>query len=300
MYKISFILVNYCGAFDTIACIESILENSTDITKEIVVIDNASPYKGVYDIIKTFEVATSLAKASQDFQKFENLDCIHLSIKNRTQLYIIKNVKNSGFGAANNIGIRFSKCSKADICVLLNNDTLVPQTFVSNIIAFLKEKKYKCAFSVMSRYFSDPTKIDSEGFGYVDLYTGRSSHYRHYRYKYLVGSCIIMNSVQTIPLFDEKFFLYSEDADYSSCLRNAGYVLQYDHMNYFLHKVNASASTNLNIEKIKLRSLVYFMKKHSSFMQYVLFCVLRCSYYLIHFRVVSLSSFISNVWNIRK
>lgn len=296
MHKISFVLVNYCGAFDTIACIQSILENSADITKEIIVIDNASPSKGVYDIIKTFEVETPIVQT----QKFENLDCIHLTIKNCTQLYIIKNIKNSGFGAANNIGIRFSKCNKADICVLLNNDTLVPQTFISNIITFLKEKEYKCALSVMSRYFSDSTKIDSEGFGYIDLYTGRSSHYRHYRYEYLVGSCIIMNSVQTIPLFDEKFFLYSEDADYSAILRNAGYILQYDPANYFLHKVNASTSINSNIGRIKLYSLIYFMKKHASFIQYVLFCMLRCMYYLMHLRITHLFLFIKNVWNIRK
>lgn len=293
MCKISFVLVNYCGSIDTIACIKSISETYGEIIKEVVVIDNNSPCNGAYDIIAAFD-------CDKVPLEYESFICTHFIIENLTQIYIIENIENSGFGAANNIGIRFSKYNKTDICVLLNNDTIVPQTFVSKIISFLTKKDYKCAFSVMSRYFSAPTRIDSEGFGYVDLYTGRSSHYRHYGYKYLVGSCIIMNSVQTIPLFDEKFFLYSEDADYSAILQDAGYILQYDSTNYFLHKVNASTSINSNIEKIKLYSLIYFQKKHASFIQYILFCMFRCIYYLIHLRTSYLFLFVKNVWNIRK
>lgn len=293
MYKISFILVNYCGSDDTIACIKSISKTYEKVVKKIVVIDNNSPYNGVCEIVSAFN-------CDKISLKYEDFNCTHFVIDNLIQIYVIENIENSGFGAANNIGIKFSKYSKVDICVLLNNDTLVPRIFVSKIFTFLARKNYKCAFSVMSRYFSDPTRIDSEGFGYVDLYTGRSSHYRHYGYKYLVGSCIIMNSVQTIPLFDEKFFLYSEDADYAAILQDAGYNLQYDPTNYFLHKVNASTSINSDIEKIKLHSLIYFQKKHASFVQYILFCILRCVYYLIYLRIPFMILFIKNVWNVRK
>lgn len=277
VYKISFVLVNYCGAFDTIVCIKSLAKTYGDIIKEVVVIDNNSPHAGVYDIIKAFD-------CDKYSSKFENLSYSYFTIENHTHIYVVKNMRNDGFGSANNIGIRFVKFLKSDVCVLLNNDTLTPSFFVSNIISFLKEKDYKCAFSVISRYFSEPTKIDSEGFGYLDLCTGRSSHYKHYTYKYLVGSCIIMNFVQSIPLFDENFFLYNEDADYSLLLQKAGYVLLFDSNNYFLHKVSASTSFNPCIERIKLRSLIYFMIKHASHMQFVIFCITRCIYYLIHLR----------------
>lgn len=293
MVTIGIVLVNYCGASDTIACIKSIVNSGEKIKKDIVVIDNYSPSNNAEDIMGAFE-------SEKYFSKFENLEIVNFSLGDLIHIFVIKSLKNGGFGYANNIGIRFVKYRKCDICVLLNNDTIIPVDFMSKIVSFLSKKNCKCAFSVLSRYYSTPTKIDSEGFGYMNLYTGHSSHHKCYAYQYLVGSCIIMNNVPSIPLFDEHFFLYSEDADYSSLLQEKGYILQYDSTNYFLHKVSASTSISPYTEKIKIHSLIYFMAKRATCMQFTIFCILRFIYYLSHLRFASFYLFCKNVIILQK
>lgn len=296
MNKISIILVNYCGASDTVACVNSIKKaNRGKYSIDIIIVDNNSLQNGVYDIIY------KLGLIDEQVPMLDSDSIIPFDYE-YGRIIFIKSKVNRGFGFGNNMGIRYVKEHNmdSDICILLNNDTVLSESFFIAVDEFIKNKKYKCAFSVLSQCYFNPEQIDSEGFGYFDFYTGRSSHQKHYKCRYLVGSCIIMNDIKSIPYFDEKFFLYCEDIDYSFLLSEKGYSLEYDSCNYFLHKVNASTSINPDIEKVKMKSLIYLINKRGTFIQFISFCLLRNAYYLLHLNFSSCFSFNKYVWSMQR
>lgn len=288
--NIYIVIVNYCGASDTVAAINSIIKasNKVDVNCHIIVVDNKSPKNGNDIIQKTLDIL------SFDKSTFQGLECCQCII-DKCKIIFIQNEKNAGFGAGNNIGISYVKnnaqhLSNSDVLLLLNNDTEVEEDFIQNVLKYNRTHE-KRAFSVKSiNYFTK--EIDSEGFGYINLVTGRSSHLKDCRFSYLVGSCIILNYISDIPFFDEKFFLYYEDADYSALLRENGYPLSYDSTNKFYHKVSASSKLNPFIERIKKESMIRFMRKNASVAQNVIFFLVRFGVYVLKFRLKDIKQLI--------
>lgn len=278
MNNLAFVIVNYCGAKDTLSCVESIQDNIFQGNIYVYITDNASPSSGFNELVTALQ--------ANHYSLFSQSGKIVRMIKNNIEICIIKNGINIGFGGGNNAAIKILKSDKkhCDACVLLNNDTVVPSDFCSKLCSFLTPySEGKIAFSVKSiNYYTN--EIDSEGFGYINMLTGRSSHRRKYQYSYLVGSCIVMSPISQIPYFDEEYFLYYEDADYSNKLRNLGFVLKYDKDNYFLHKVSQSSKKNQSIEMIKKQSMMRFMQKNGSTITNILFFITRFIVYAIQFR----------------
>lgn len=285
-----FVIVNYCGAHDTVGAINSIIR-ANEIAggnSYIIVVDNKSPHNGLEIIQEALDFSFS------EEAPFMELSCSR-SMKDTCELIFIQNNSNAGFGAGNNIGINYVKTNilneADDVLILLNNDTEVEGDFILKVNEYLSKHNGKSAFSVKSiNYFTN--EIDSEGFGFINTITGRSSHKNVCKFSYLVGSCIVINTILDIPLFDEKFFLYYEDADYSAVLRKTGYVLSYDSTNSFFHKVSASSKLNPLIERIKKESMIRFMRKNTSFVQNLIFFLVRFWGYVLTFRLKDIKQLI--------
>lgn len=279
MIEIGFVIVNYCGVRDTIECICSLYEaDRENCNIEVCIIDNASP-KDIADIGNVYECL----KQKYGVSVF-NLDTDNNSIlAPNLKIRIIKSKKNGGFGFGNNIGLLYFKRRTPiiDLCILLNNDTIVEPDFIKKIINTSELfSKAPIALSPLSINYYDHSIVDSRGFGYFDMCTGRSSHNNTYNTKYLVGSCIIMNCMNDVPLFDENFFLYCEDTDYSLELQNKGYDLKYLDIATFYHKVSASTSCSSKMDIIKLNSMKYLIKKRGTISNYIIFKILRTLFYL--------------------
>ena len=88
---VSVIIVNYNTLQMTKDCIDSVIEKTTDVDYEIILVDNAS------------------TDGSKEF------------FKNYRGITYIYNEKNLGFGAANNTG---AKTATGDFLFFLNSDTL--------------------------------------------------------------------------------------------------------------------------------------------------------------------------------
>jgi len=275
MISFAIVLVNYQGSIDTISCVDSIImEISNCYEIDIYIIDNNSHINGYNELYESFRTQFELIS-------FDSNSTIFLHEKGL--LYLYRYESNIGFGRGNNYLINIIKAEgKHDFMVLLNNDTIVEELFFSKIVSFYGNKNGNVASSVKSiSYFN--SSIDSEGFGYVDFLTGKVSHIEKYKYLYLVGSCIILNNIQNVPYFDPNFFLYFEDADYSNILRKNNYELLYDENNQIKHKINASTKFNKSIEFIKKESMMYFLKKNATRIQFNIFLILRISYYIVTF-----------------
>src|SRR5262245_13324392 len=102
--KVAVILVNWNGKADTLACLESLRQDSY-VNKQAIVVDNGSTDDSVRVIRDSFP-ATTLLEAGA----------------------------NLGFTGGNNIGIEHALRSGADYIFLLNNDTTVDPSAIFALV----------------------------------------------------------------------------------------------------------------------------------------------------------------------
>lgn len=205
--SVSIILVNYNTKDYTLQCISSIYKFTKDIDYEVIVVDNNSTDFSV-EAIK---------------QKFP-------------EVILIKNSENKGFGAANNIGIRYSN---KKYVFLLNTDTELVENTVLELFnrmeVFLLKKVICCGVNIV---YPDFESQESYGnypsltgvlFGmsglsrvFKDFYnkhlvTGKACDFIEAKeVKHIVGVAMFINRdilKNEVGLFDEDFFLYFEETE---------------------------------------------------------------------------------------
>ncbi len=194
--RISIIIVNYNGASWVRSCIDSLLAQ-TYKDFEIIFVDNASTDNSITLIEKSFK-----------------------SIK---KLHIIKHTDNSGFSGGNNIGFRQAK---GDYILLLNNDTTVGKSFLSD---FLKAfDTIPTASIVQSKIvlMQKPNTIDTCGSFWTN--TSLLYHYgnskaadmpiynKSFRVFTVKGASVMIKRevIDKIGLFDEDTWCYYEETDF--------------------------------------------------------------------------------------
>lgn len=236
--KIAVITVNYNNAKDTINCIRSFAKIDTDkVDLSFFVVDNGSA-----------EVASRV---------------IHKKLPNAQ---IIQSSKNLGFAAGNNLAIRQALQGRVDYVLLINNDAEVVD---SDFFKVMLKAKGDIVSPIITYRHEGVESYDYGGV--VDNLFGRNYHFsstdkfsKTSKPDYFSGACLLINAkvFDHIGLFDEKYFLYYEDADL--CLRatKAGYKLAQANTRV-LHQL--SVSTNkLGKGKLKIlaNSHLIFCTKH--------------------------------------
>lgn len=224
MQKIAISLITYNSHDKTIACLESLDKIQTgDVELSVIVIDNASKEKFQY------------TKKPQNFS-----------------LTILHQATNSGFSGGHNVGISYALKNEADFILLLNNDTTVdPQLLVSLHQALEKDKKVgavvpKIYFEKGHEFHKD--RYTKDELGKVFWYAGGKMDFEnvvgdhrgvdevdHGQYdkeevvELLTGCCVLLRSevFRKVGMFDERYFLYYEDADLHERLKKAGYLVKY-------------------------------------------------------------------------
>ena len=249
------LLVNYNNHSDTIECVKS-LEKSVISDFQICIVDNCSKDES----LQYFKTEFCLKEIEHD-------EYLHwVGCTGNIKLHLFQNKGNLGFASANNIGINFARQQLFKFVWLLNNDTVVFPETLSNLICTAEDViNLKNNIAIGARVLSYCTNdFDSNGFGYLNLFTGQTSHLTKYIFqkKYLVASSLFLNINNQLPLMDDRFFLYFEDVDYSIQLTKANYELIFDSSVLVRHKISASTKLDENIENIKIESMVSFYKKN--------------------------------------
>lgn len=162
--------------------------------------------------------------------------------KNYPQVKLIKNQKNLGFSAGNNIGI---KNSCGEYVLILNQDVFLEPDYIQKIVEFLdKNTKAGGAMGKLLRYDSlkqEKTKmIDSLGIKIYksgravergELEEDRGQYNSNSEVFGISGAASIFrrsaleDSKINDEYFDEDFFMYKEDVDLSWRLRLFGWSL---------------------------------------------------------------------------
>lgn len=114
-----FVILHYRTSNDTIECIKSIQKLEGDY--KIVIVDNASQNGGIERVEALFA--------------------------NNDEIVIIKNTKNLGFAAGNNIGYAYARTQiKADMIAVLNNDIVIKQKdFINRIFELYRNSQFHIA-----------------------------------------------------------------------------------------------------------------------------------------------------------
>jgi len=253
--RVSIIILNWNGKKDTIECLNSLKKIDYKNYKTILV-DNGSKDDSVKEIKKNFP-----------------------------NVKIIQNRKNLGFAEGNNIGIKYSLKNKADYILLLNNDTVVDEKFLSEMIRLAESDEKGGIIGSKIYYDKLPDTIWFAG-GVIDLKKGIFAHIgqrekdseKYSKLKetdYIPGcSMLIKKSViKSICLLDPKYFAYFEDIDYCIRAKNRGYKIMLAQKSHIWHKISCSSGGENNLLKFyyKNRNIILFIKKHANKKMKILF-----------------------------
>jgi len=230
----------------------------------------------------TSELIESLFKISYDNHKIIIVD--NNSLQNESEkleknygdrVHIIPCTENLGFAGGNNVGIKYSLEKKADYILLLNNDTTVEPDFLEILLNTFETYPQAGIVAPRINYYNEPKKIWSEGgkvswirssgFAYSDkLETEVNSVDRSV--SFVSGCCMLIKYevFLRVGLFDENFFLYTEDTDL--CLRTikAGFNIYVIPRSKIFHKVGSSTKNRNTALPLyyTTRNRLYFAKKN--------------------------------------
>jgi GT2 family glycosyltransferase len=203
--RASIIIVCHNGLYNnTVACLESVLGNTSCEEDEIIVVDNNSS-DGTQEYLRELSIAIP-------------------------HLRLVLNGTNKGFPGGNNDGIRMSR---GDYLVLLNNDTLVTEGWVTELLRPLSEDTSIGLVGPVSNALGNEQLIFTAGNSPEEvLAEGRkwceASRGDRFYTDMLSFFCVAMRKdlVESVGLLDERFGLgYFEDNDYCMRVKKAGYTL---------------------------------------------------------------------------
>jgi len=245
--KIAVIIINWKKYELTLNCIDTVLESSYKNFK-IILIDNES---------------------QKDFPD---------EINNSDKIHIIKNKNNEGFALSNNQGIKYSIKNGFDFVLLLNNDTLIKNDLIDSLVQQSSTLNQKIIQPLILNY--DGSKIWNAGgkinnfFGtFETLKKGKNFKSNRNLTEWFTGCCVLIKSevFSEIGYFDERFFAYYEDVDFSIRLKKMGYSIALMTDSYLQHYESASSKSinksegNLSpyVHYLNIRNHILLLKKHS-------------------------------------
>jgi len=243
--KVFVIILNYNGGDVLRKCLDDVYkENYTN--KEVIVVDNNST-DGSFDEIKRI------------FPRF----------------YIIRNSKNIGFAAGNNVAIKLALEKMADYILLLNNDAFLEKDTLEKMVDAAEKNKNCGIFSPV--IYDDKNQIWFSG-GKIEWFKMRAVHERDLKKTDFVTGCAMFirkEVFKKIGLLDENFFLYYEDADFSYRAQKAGFGLKIVSEARVFHLEKSSINPD-KIYHLVLSGIRFFRKNTHSFMRiyieaYILF-----------------------------
>lgn len=237
------IILNWNGSKDTIECLKSIKDiPSGEFLITIVLVDNNS---------KT---------ADKDFLK-EYID------RNKDlDIRLLENKDNLGYAGGNNVGIKYAVNNEADGVIILNNDTgvhpkliqelvrcaesnkkagiITPKIFFHPGYEFHKDRYSKRDFGKViwsAGGVIDWNNVFGENRGLDEVDTGQYSDSASV--DFATGACMYLKPdfIEENGMFDERYFMYFEDADLSVRAKRAGWEIVYCPKAMVWHKVGQSA-----------------------------------------------------------
>jgi GT2 family glycosyltransferase len=252
--KTAIILLNFNSYQDTFECVESILKTN-ESSYQIFIVDNASR-------------DDSYSKLKTDFS--DNKEVSFLASK-----------ENLGFSGGCNVGIKEALHQGFEYVLLLNNDTIVTNSFLTEMLS-LAESQSDIGIVGGKTLFNDDRKSIWDAGGYIceKSYRGIRRRENHPDINKVnevgfVTCCLALIKAEVfkrIGLLPEAYFFGSEEWEFSLRSQRAGYKLMYTPKAIIYHKVGRSHDhTSAKMLYNTYRNRVLYVKRNYSKWEYLSF-----------------------------
>jgi GT2 family glycosyltransferase len=243
---VSIIIVNYNGREFTRACLQSLFAVPPVDKHEIILVDNCSSDGSVEMIRAEFP-----------------------------GVVLLKQNVNEGFSRANNIGAR---AARGEYLYFLNNDTLFTQDIISPLKEFMEANK---SIGVAAPMLLHPDGTFQLSYGNYPSFINEMRTKRNTAmmknipdnripkkvdWVSFAAVMIRRSAFENIHGFDERYFMYFEDADFCYRMQKAGYKTYYCAEYSIIHFGGGSWSNTVT-NKIKTeyrRSQIIYYQTHRS------------------------------------
>jgi hypothetical protein len=246
MPEVSIVIVSWNTANLLAACIDSILACHLGVSYEILVVDNCSS-------------DGSQARLARDYPVVR----------------LIQNSTNLGFSAATNIGILNSRGS---LLLLLNSDTLINEASINGMVTFHHNNpnagivggmllngdgSFQASYSRFPNLLQELLVASGIGHRLMRGYPLHRNPDRVKRVDWVSGACLMVKRevFEDVGLFDEEYFMYSEEVDFQFRARKHGWSV------YYLPSVQTIHLGGASQNRWQRRAMVYrgkllFYQKH--------------------------------------
>ncbi len=170
----------------------------------------------------------------------------------KENVHVLYSKENTGFTGGNNMGIRYALEHGADYILVINNDTLVDENLVKNLFE-INEENPKVGITAPKIYFAKGYEFHKDRYsekelgkvfwyagGYIDWANITSVHRGVDEVDvgqydtvepttFASGCCMLIKRevLKKLGLFDDRGFMYYEDAVLCERVRRAGYEIWY-------------------------------------------------------------------------
>jgi GT2 family glycosyltransferase len=221
--KVGIVVLNWNGAAETVACLDSLAAATLD-GAAILVVDNASEDDSVAQIRARFPGQEILALP-----------------------------ENEGFAGGNNAAIRQLLERGVSAVLLLNNDTRVAPDFLPPLLETLAREPRCAAVSSAIRRLDRPDmldvaysewRLDQRAIVHIVGVNALPAHgFDSLREVQIATGCSVLlaaPALRDVGLFDDAYFAYHEDVDWCLRARRAGYRIMWDPRSRVFHRGSAS------------------------------------------------------------
>lgn len=252
---ISIVIVNWNTKDLLRDCLKSVYQTVKDVKFEVIVVDNASN-------------DGSVAMVTEEF----------------TDVVIIENSENRGFGAANNQAFAVMKGRYA---LLLNTDAVLTENAVHELFTFMEnhEEAAMAGGQLLDRDGSRQNSIANFPTIFTLLFNISFLEYlfpRKYpskRYKHekplavesVIGACVMVRkkAMDEVGVFDERYFFFFEETDWALQMRVAGWRVYHVPSAMIYHLQGKSIGTNIRSRIEFYRSRYRFFAKWRGRVYYI-------------------------------
>jgi GT2 family glycosyltransferase len=270
---VSTIIVNWNTCEILRDCLASIYAKTRDVEFEVIVVDNASS-DGSVNVVKS------------EFP----------------QVILLENRGNLGFAAANNQGMAIAQ---GRYVLLLNSDTIVLGNAIDKAFAFADNHKNTAVVgcrvlnpdrTVQTTCFMFPSLLNmllSSSYLYKlfpkNKFFGREQmtwwNRNDTREVDVVTGCFMLvrqKAIKQVGIMDERFFMYGEETDWCYRFKQAGWKILFTPNAEIIHFGGQSSKQIAPQMTLQLRgSILQFIHKHRSRLEYNLACLLVCFFFAV-------------------
>ena len=243
-YSVAVVILNWNGWDYTQACIDSLIKAGVP-EGDIILVDNGSTDGSISNLQKMYN-----------------------------SVNLLQNKVNEGFTGGNNIGMQYALNRGYEYIMLLNNDTLVASGFLDLLVGEMELSLNLAAIQPLIYYITPKSEVWNAGGRYHSWLGYSQTNYqvhspKPYLTEWISGCAILVRSavLEKVGLFDNNYFAYFEDVDWSLRMKKGGFELKVHPQSIIYHEAGAASKSETKGKEGFLNPKVHFLNVRNQIFQ---------------------------------